>query len=691
MAKKQLDEDLLDLQADETSDADVESVKAKKKIPKWVIPVGVVVLLILVVVLKGVLGKSKANAFDVTKTILSNELGTFSYTLDVRSSEAGSKTSSNTGASVSDLNNIANSDSTGSLDTTEASSEQASSEQASSEQASSEQTTDDWGDKESTDSWGNKDGTQTGYWVYPNYKLTISGCTMDTDPLETKFTVSLATEYFNDDFTDITHTGGNYYINVEQMRYWLVSSKDSYLVSIGNTLPEGSKYLVIPDSEFYLISRYAENSESDLAHTTSLRDWYVRNIYLIFGVLDNIRDDSCVESQDDTSTVSITGNSAITVLTKIKGLVGGADSVYDTLISNTKDTYPNGDTTQAMREKDNVLEALHNLYTYLGIVDLNTMNLNISGNSRSFTNSAGNQTLEANWGISYTAHNTDYKVSIGLSRSGDTQEITVPEGSTMTVQTLKDDRLVENILNQCADYLNFTDIELSKQLELTPDNIKKDILSKFVQLVNDAGTYDQHLTLYNINEYIEKYANMGITDDSSENDKINVNLVSDFFNTINSITGGVVKEVEKAQEEEVSPYTTISDVVKLGGKDVNFTASYNEKLSKTGLVAVDIEMLYHKEVSKDAEEDSDEVKDDSITVNLTDFSLHNLLASIFPANNETILRDYDNEFDMSKVQGTVKIQPNVTFKTTIYIVVQESEGYMDLWYGDTNFGELINH
>lgn len=676
MAKKQLDEDLLDLQADETSDADVESVKAKKKIPKWVIPVGVVVLLILVVVLKGVLGKSKANAFDVTKTILSNELGTFSYTIDVRSSEAGSKTSSNTGASVSDLNSLENSDSTNSSDTTEVSSE------------STEQSTETA--KPTTD-WGNKDGTQTDYWVYPNYKLTISGCTMDTDPLETKFTVSLATEYFNDDFTDITHTGGNYYINIEQMRYWLVSSKDSYLVSIGNTLPEGSKYLVIPDSEFYLISRYAENSEADLAHTTNLRDWYVRKIYLIFEVLDNIRDDSCVESQEDTSTVSITGDSAMTVLNKVKGLVGGADSVYDTLVSNTKDTYPNGDTTQAMREKDNVLEALHNLYTYLGIVDLNTMNLNISGSSRSFTNNAGSQTLEANWGISYTAHNTDYTVSIGLSRSGDTQEITVPKGSTMTKDALKDNRLVENVLNQCVDYLNFTDIELSNQLELTPDNIKKDILTKFVQLVNDAGTYDQHLTLYNINEYIEKYANMGITDDSSENDKINVNLVSDFFNTINSLTGGVVKEVEKTEEEEVSQYTTISDVVKLGGKDVNFTASYNEKLSKTGLVAVDIEMLYHKEVSKDAEEDSDEVKDDSITVNLTDFSLHNLLASIFPANNETILRDFDNEFDMSKVQGTVKIQPNVTFKTTIYIVVQESEGYMDLWYGDTNFGELINH
>jgi hypothetical protein len=685
MSKKvELDEDLIDLdqtplevENPEEDEKAVKSKKSKKKSKSLYIGIGVVVVLVVAVVLKVLLGGTKANAFDVTNSILTNELGTFSFTLDVRSSEAGTTSTTDTSNSIDDLNNLDSVD----IDATDETSE---------EEVSSTETSTETASNSGTDAWGNSSGTETGYWKYPNYKISISGTTMSTEPLETQFTVTLATEYYNDTFTDVTVKDGNYYINIEQMRYWLVNSKDSYLTSVGEQLPEGSKYLVIPESEFYVISRYAEDSETDLAKTTSLRDSYLRFSTLATSIINTIRDDSCVTSEEDTSTVSISGDKAVTLLSNIKGLVDSCDTVYDSYISGVASTY-NNDTTQAMREKDNVIEAFHNLAMYFDITDLSTMNLQVSGNSRNFSNGSGNQTLEANWNVKYTANNTDYSLGIALTRSGDTAEITVPDGSTMTTDVLNDDYLIFDVLNQWVDYLNFTDIDLSKQLEITPSYIKSQILDMFIELVNDSGTYDEYLTEANVQDYIDKYANFVQTDTSTNNEIINAKLVSDFFDSVNSVTGGVVQEVEKEDVEEVAQYTTISDVVQFDDKDVNFTAKYNEDESTANLVVVDLEFMYHTEVSEDAEEDSDEVIDDSITVDLTNFSLHTLLSSSYPANNEVILKDNDNSFDMSQVETEIKIQPNVSKKTKLYIVISSDDGYMDLWYGDTNFGELINH
>lgn len=675
MAKKQeLDEDILAIQEDEDETVELEEKKSKgKKLPIVPIAIGGVVLLIIVFIVSKLLSGGKANAYDVTNTILSNQLGTFSYTIDVKTKPVGTETEKKESSSeVDELNNM---ESVGEMENTETPEETTTEEQ-----------------KPQTE-WGNSDGTETGYWKYPNYKITIAGCTMSTEPLETQFTVSIATEYFNDTFTEVIVKDGNYYFDIEQMRYWLVSSKDSYLVTLGEKIPEGNKYLVIPESEFYVYSRYAEDSELELSKTTSLLTGYNNSTALLTSLINTVRLDNCVTSEKDTSSVVITGEDSIKLANNIKGIVQSWGSVYESYINSAYANTTEGskDLTQARREKDNTIQALNDLFVYLNITDLSTLNLQVQGASRQFANGKGNDTLEADWNIKYQAHETDYNISISLSRSGNTAEIVAPTSSTTTVDSLSDSYLIFNTINECVDYFNFTDIATSKQLEITPTSIKNNILEMFIKLVNDAGTYDQYLTLDNVDEYLELYANYEETDDTTNNDLINAQLVTDFFNSVNSVTGGVVVEVEKEDTQEINRYTTISDTVTFDGKDVNFTAVYNEAESTEKLIVLDLAMKYNVEVSEEAVEDSDEVVDDSITVDLTNFSLHTLLQSNYPANNETILRNFDNNFDFNTMQTEIKIQPNIPVETKLYIVISSDGGYMDLWYGDTNFGEIINY
>lgn len=165
------------------------------------------------------------NYYDTMASLFTNELGSFSYTFDVRTGEKGSLITENksSATSVDELSSVENAD-TSTTETTEETNIVA-------QEPETEESKNEFQD------WNKYADVKTGNWQYPNYKIVISGCTTSLEPLTTDFTVNLATANYNDKFTEIVCIDGNYYFDIESMYNWLKSSGDSYLISLTDKMP----------------------------------------------------------------------------------------------------------------------------------------------------------------------------------------------------------------------------------------------------------------------------------------------------------------------------------------------------------------------------------------------------------------------------------------------------------------------
>lgn len=610
------------------------------------------VLLLIIILMISSLFKSKSNYFDDIDAIVNNDLGTFKYVIDVRTSEHTEDTEIK--ADSVDINNIENV-------TLE-------------DETKEEDTNSNDGSHSGSfnDNWNNKDQIKATDWQYPNYKLTIEGVTTSLDPYTTQIKISLATEYFNDILTELICLDGNYYMNIEQLRYWLVQSQDSYLVSLGKAIPEGSKYLVIPESDFVFYSRYAEVDEIEDSAVVGLPNITRRLKNILLTVTNKVSqevDSKCVYTSSDINYFIVDDGSDVLNAIKFCALNGG--DFYTSVLSNSKKTYTEKGYAQALNEKDNIIYALQGLTNYLQIVDFNSTNLSIQGASRRYSNSKGNDVIEATLNTAMTANNVDYKVNCSLMRSGDTAEILVPQGSQISFDKYVNKSLIRETLNKICDYLNVTCIKTSVSLDLTTENIRDLVIDKFIELVNAQGTADFYITRNNYMQFVEKYINYKETKDSTENEKANAKLVADFCSDLNKVTGNMIKYIEKDEEVVVDKYTKVES--QINGVDITLTV--DEEASKSNLLVVDA--VFKNTV------------DEEVTIKLTDISVKTLLSSSYPCNNEIILRDYNNNFDFSNVHKEVKVTGDATEK--LYFVLQSDTGYMDIWYGDTNLGEIINH
>ena len=616
--------------------------------------VGCIVLVIGIVVGIGVLRGRRGGStiYDDIRAIFSNELGSFNYTFDVRTME-------HTGVQESveevDLGSIGNAD------------------------VDSESSVDGGRHADAVDnSWGNKEGTEIGDWEYPNYQINIQGTTMSLDPLETEFTITLATEYYSDAFTDVVVFDGNYYINIEQMRFWLVHSADSYLVSIGQGLPEGSKYLVIPEDKFTYYSRYAEDSEREASGVTGLENIYRRGLVFLQSIISNVSDGlggvgHTVEG--DVKRLDLSGEDAEVLVSVIKRLVTNVGDYYRSMVrgSYSAGLYTDEGYEQALRETDNVIRAVEDVMIYLNMNEAGSVGLTVTGTSKRYKNAYGNDTIEAVISCEYASGGTDHKISGTLIRSGNTKEIVLPTGSQTTVESLSDSGLLGDTLNRVVDYFSFWGIENEKRLELTPEHIGLWAKDSFIDLVNETGTAGYYITRNNLQGYLDKYVKLEVGSDTTREDRINKLLVDDFFEMLNGVTGGLVKEVYVEPDEVVEQYPEIDveiDGVRMSGKVDSGTIS--AQLAEVDLV-----------LENTAGEDR--------TVGLRDFSLRTLLSSVYPSNNEVLLRNYDNTWDLSSLEGEVTLSSGEMRRVKLYFVLSEDTGYMDLWYGEEKLGVAIKY
>lgn len=658
--KKPVHDDLLSEEV--KSDSKLFSLLTNKKV---VIPVGIVVLIVVLLVIKGVLGSNSSdlNYYDTMTSIFSNELGSFKYTFDVRTGEKGSLISevTNVDSSVGELNEVENADSTEGQEVIEK-------DDIAKQDGTKEQ-------KNEFQSWDKYADIKVADWQYPNYQITIEGCTMSLEPLKTDFTISLATESYNSKFTEVVVMDGNYYIDVESMYNWYKNSGDSYLMSIGLSLPNGSKWLVIDEKDFRVPSSYAEEGEKELSEATSLKEMYQRFLVALLtseSTIKNAMGTTGMQTGADTVNLNLNGDSAVTLLKTIKGVADKSGDFYSSVIAGGKEKglYTEDQYKQAIREKDNFIEAISPLNLILNTTDLSATGLKVSGFARKYTNSSGNMAIEGTLGYQFSSETTDHIVKVTGFRSGDTKDIELPSGSQMK----EDMQMFVDAINSSVAYFNTTVVKTSVQLDINPTTISEDILEKFITLVNDAGTAGYYVTRNNVFEFIEKYSNYKENDDTTNGDLVNAKLVQDLAESLNKIVGGIVVEKEVVAEEEVEQYP---DII-IDDASGYVSIKYNTEESDAKLIVLDMEVINKSD-------------DTERTFTLTDYSLRTLLNSVYPANNETLLRNYDNTFDMEKLQTEMVLQPHEWGTCKLYFVISDDTGHMDLYSGDNKINTVVQY
>lgn len=616
------------------------------------------IVLIAVFLCMSFFKKDKDNYFTVLDGILNNELGTFEYTFDVRTTEH-TEVAQNIEVTLADLQEVEGSE------------------------AAEEGTEGDTADASAPVSsntfveWTNADGTKMNSWRYPKYKLTFSGICTSTDPYEADITVSLATEYHNGVLTEIIAKDGVYYLDLASLTSWLRSSSDSYLISLGEQIPDGAKYLMIPRDSFNLPSRYAEDSEVDLSKCPDLRTFIQRINFLERSITSSLKGtvniDKCMTTSEASYGLLITGADGIKVANGVQSIVNRSGEFYKSYLSGAKGKglYDNSQYTQALREEDNVMKALTDLMVYLNIDDLSKSNVTISGTARKYTNSKGNSTLEASLNTSFQSSEKDYNVNMTFMRSGDKGEVNAPDGSTVTKDKLPSESLVRETIWGIVDYMNPTSILLENKLELNPERIEANIKDQLIKLVNSIPEAQMYLTETTVDSYIAKYANFDDTS-ASKVDLVNAQIVKDFMDTVNNVTGGIYVEVEVTPEAEMPQYPEMV----YEDTNIKITAKLNEETSDANLYQVDMFIINKA--------------NGSITLDLTNFSLQTLLSSVYPANNTTLLHNYDNSWDDMKSPSELVLQPSTYANISLYFVISNDTGYMDLWFGDDKLGEIVN-
>lgn len=666
---------------DELTDPVVTPKGERKKPSKKVVVIGGVVLGLVVVigsmsVVKSM--KSGLDYYDTFYSLFSNELGTYNYVLSVNTGEAG--TILQNGSTEAD---IASLETMETQEVAEAPADEKVPE--GSETSETDETTAEGSDEQQVDTkyefsdWDKYSDVKMSEWQYPVYRVSITGETTSVDPLTTHAVVSIATPYENSKFTELTCIDGNYYLDIETMRNWLLNSSDSYLINVASQLPQGSKYLMMTEQEFKHMSWYAEDGELEFSTVSGLRPMYMRfvnSLGIIFSNVYNSIDDDCKNVGKTDSSFLVTGESATPVINALHSMVSRSGEMYDGILNSAvqKGLYNDSQLEQANREKDNVVEAFMDEAVVWGSTNADAMNFQLGGNCKTFSNGKGNQTIECNLSAVYTMNGTDYSLAFSGSRSGDKVDVVTPDGSTLAYIDYVDlgaTNSVANTVHGIIDYFNFTNIAMDMKLELTPDRIVENAVNDFVTLVNEQGVSDKYLTRSNILDFIAEYED-GAKEGADIKESASAQMVDEFVTAMNNVTGGLVIEKEVVVEQEAEQYPE----VELTYNGVDYRLKFNEAESDSRLIVLDGEAINKSDTTE-------------ATVDLQMFSLKSLLNSTYPANNELLLRDYNNLFDFESMETELVLAPCQWSDFTLYFAISDNDdGHMDLFVNDVQQGAV---
>lgn len=662
-------------QVDEGGKIIVEKTKKKKfKFTKKTMftIVGVLVVTVLVGVGIFISQRGKDNFHTLTKGAYGSMKGQFTYTFDVRTQ----KHTENTDVQI-DYEEIKDVESGEEASTSE-------NYNPEDEVTSSDKTTSQDGlegviggatDKQATDNveWNNAEGIKTGYWQYPNYRITFTGCVNDVEKPESKVKVSIATDYYNGDFTEIIELNGKTYLNIGLMKTWLTNSGDAYLVSLAGNLPDGT-YVSYENLDFE--SRYADNPEA--TKYSGYTNFVTRNVKLINGIYSQITDSigntGLSRVDDDFYSIELTEKEEMKLAKAVRGVVLGTGNIYDGYISSLE--LSDEAKAEASNSKKNVLNGFNDLISYFNSADLNEMNMRFSGKANKYVGTDGTTSIDSNFGISFTMDDVDYVIKANLSRIAKAGEVTEPLD---TVVEFSGDESIRTTVRNVVDYFNpINKVDLACDSVVTNEEIKQDALKGFAKLVNERGTYDKYLSELNILAYIEEFMNGDVSDE-------NTKLVNEFMQTFNGLTGGLIIEKEVQQEVVEEQYPNIEG--KLVDKIKIMHGSYVEEGSSKGLIHVQLFIINKDKYERPLTEGS-EVTLTPYALDLTKFSVTDAKNTKTNANNEVLLRAFDNNWDMTKSPTTVYLNPEGFTTIDLYFTADDFVDKVELFYDGEKLGTV---
>lgn len=607
--------------------------------------------------------KDDTNFYSIAKKVVNTDVGTFRFVVDVRTAPHGEE---KVELSEKDVEELENSDETAEEDTKD--------EGNISDQKETEHEGKTWDELVNnkgnvSDTWSSSSGASYSTWEYPNYQLVVEGTTMKNKPLTSVFDVSLVTENINDTLTTVTIVEDNMYVDLEQMKNYLLNSQDSYFIALADDLPENAKNLVVPLDKVKVPMPFSEDSEK--VYETNLLNAYHRFStafsYCIDAIENNVGGKG-LSKQDDKYSVSLDGNNANKLVNAMKGFVLNRSNMYDNIVNaEAGKGYLNEDQVkQLSKGKDNFLAGTDKFYRDAVTTNLKDANLVVKGTARKYKGGTGIDNFEATVQSSFTVGKIDYVVALSGSRTGQPRDIKVPDGSE-TDFAQKD---FYNLVSDIVEHLDITSMDLGKKLAVSPDTIKADLIDDFVRLVNTTDSTSTKITSKTASAFINKYKDFEETSETTSDDVINAQLVSDFLDMLQSVLpeGYETGKGDEAIEQFREVSSELEDGVKLA-------ANFNSEEANTKLGVIDITI-------------ENTTKDD-VDVNLEDFSLQTMLSSKYPCNNYTTLRDYDNKFDKEKLESEITVKAGEEVSKKLYVILNNGMEYMELFYGDDKMGELI--
>ena len=641
----------------------VGKFKIPKKLLYVAIPVGIIALMLIVKGISGLIGgkSDDGNYFTILDNIVQSEKGHFVYSIDVRTSEIPKAEPSTESASTE-----------GSTEVVEIA------EETESEPVYVPK-------NKFNDSWGTADDVKTFSWQYPKYNIIIEGDCVDNNPdtYTADIKISLKTEGHNDVLTEIIAKEGYYYIDFNSLGVWLRNSRDAYLMSLGADIPEGAKYVKIKAEDLAIPSRYAEQgTEKDNSAIIGYQNnakilrlliqYLEKNLQTVIG-------DECykVSTAEGVSThqLNIGPTTGTKIANQYKNLILNSSATYDGFTEALKNNNLINDKQIAQRanEKDNFLYAINPLQVYFNTNSLDLTNLQAKGSARQYNNYSGHTVAEADLAVQFQSDSKFYTIQLDLTRElGTDATVEVDAGNVIDINSLLSESVETDGLtyllgkfNSVADYLNPTCIQLGKQLEMSPDRLEENIKQSLVDIVNSVPQAGVYLTTLTVDKYIEIYKELIDKKDTlpqDSQDLYNTLLVEDFLNTVNGVTGGVIVEVPVEAEQELIKYPELV----YEDSDMKIIANYNQELSNKDVIVVSATIMNKT--------------DNTINLNLTNFSLRTLLESVYSSNNLTTLRDNDNTWDESLTPQSIELGASSYAEVDLYFVVSGDSGYMDMWY-----------
>ena len=640
-----------------------------------------IVFIILISIIKGILGGGKSNDtfYSILKETMNYQKGSFTYTFQVASAPVGKLTADDIVTNSETTENGENSEEGGEAtegeETTEGSEE------------STEETTEEKQRKTltaQTQDWNEHTTEASNYWKYPNYTVTVKGQILSADPVTSKYDIIIRKEKYEDLFTSIFCVENNYYVDLQQMKTWLENSNDVYLMSLASDIPDSSRYVLADKSSLKFVSKYCENGEEENASVLGFQNEFLKwqsMIKLLTSNMESTFGSTGLGENNGHPTLELNSQNA-DMHKMLKGVATNSESLFDGF-NNTMSSlgvYDEAQLKQANREKDNFISAFSNMLLNLSNTTNEELNMSIVGVGTKYTSESGVTGTESNLKITYNYDGTSYAIILDTAMSSSTDnEIKAPEGTSVEIDKFDDQLIVDKKMFGVVDYLNFTDVDLSKQLEKTPANIVKKSLIDFVDYINELELLDYKASINNVNMIIAKYkdiSELSEEDPSYDNAPILNKLVTDFLQNMSNVTSynEATGTVEVAEEkEELEKYTAVDYQA---SETLTLNAKVNEAESTNRLVVIDLTI--------------NNTGIDAVQINAADFSLKTMIGSIYQGNNKTLLENSELS-DLSIVEESKLANPNEPATLKLYFALNGDQEYSELQYGETVLGAVINY